>query len=145
MRNSNIIISVIIVLCIAAGVSAYGILNPEANIMNLPGFTSDSSNDLSSDGDGFGNGSVGDGTGDTGSGVSGSTSEGVSNHGSSGSNMISSTQAKTIATGAISEEGCSAGTPTKSGNTWIVPVLDENGTQVDGIQIGADGTIIGRI
>jgi len=148
MRNSNIVISVIIVLCIAAGVSAYGVLNPDANIVNLSGFTSDSSNDLGSSGDGIGNDSTGDSSGVLGSTNSnpgsGSTSSPVSNGGSSGGNMISSSQAKSIASGAIQEEGCSPGTPKKSGNTWIVPVIDENGTQVDGIQIAADGTIIGR-
>ncbi|MCL2686931.1 MAG: endoglucanase [Methanobrevibacter sp.] len=146
MRNSNIIISVIIVLCIAAGVSAYGILNPDANIVNLQGFTSDGSNDLDTSGDGIGDDSTGDSTGVIGSSNpnSGSGSGGASNSGSSGVSMISSSQAKSIASSAIQQEGCSPGTPKKSGNTWIVPVLDENGTQVDGIQIAADGTIIGR-
>ena len=45
MDNSNIIISVIIVLCIAAGVTAYGISEGDnAVFSDLAGFTPDSSN-----------------------------------------------------------------------------------------------------
>lgn len=44
MDNSNIIVSVIIVLCIAAGVTAYGLTHDTSGIMNsLSGFTPSSS------------------------------------------------------------------------------------------------------
>ena len=44
MDNSNIIISVIIVLCIAAGVTAYGISEGDNAVFNdLTGFSPDSS------------------------------------------------------------------------------------------------------
>lgn len=56
MDNSNIIISVIIVLCIAAGVTAYGISEGDnAVFTDLTGFSPDSS---SSGDDGIGNATV---------------------------------------------------------------------------------------
>ncbi len=184
MKNSNIIISVIIVLCIAGGVTAYGFLNPDGNIMNLPGFSSsDDTNDLSSqsdDGIGANNstnasntGASNSNSGNTGSGdsskkttsgnsASNSAKKSASTSGNSGSgnsggsstggggssdsaSKISASQAKSIAAGAIQEEGCHAGTPSKSGNSWIVPIIDSNGTQVDGIEVDAKtGAILGR-
>ena len=39
MEHSNIIISVIVVLCIAAGVTAYGLTNPDNVFSDLAGFT----------------------------------------------------------------------------------------------------------
>lgn len=45
MNNSNIIVSVIIVLCVAAGVTAYGLTHDTSGVMNsLSGFTPSSSN-----------------------------------------------------------------------------------------------------
>ena len=83
MDNSNIIISVIIVLCIAAGVTAYGISEGDNAVFNdLTGFSPDSS----SSGDNvisdlFNNGSA-DGTGDASS--NGGSSSSGSSSGSSG-------------------------------------------------------------
>ena len=46
MDNSNIIISIIIVLCIAAGVTAYGISEGDNAVFNdLTGFSPDTSTD----------------------------------------------------------------------------------------------------
>ena len=39
MNHSNLLISIIIVLCIAAGVTAYGLTNPDNVFSNLAGFT----------------------------------------------------------------------------------------------------------
>lgn len=64
MDNSNIIISVIIVLCIAAGVTAYGISEGDNAVFNdLTGFSPDSTSSGDNGiGDLFGDNS-GDGTG----------------------------------------------------------------------------------
>ncbi len=164
MKNSNIIISVIIVLVIAGGVSAYGLLNPESNILNLPGFTSDDSDSDNGDsGQNTGKMNNGSGTGssdsDSGSnsGGSGSGSNvGSSNSGSnsgnsggsggssSGSNSeskISSAEAAEIANNAIEEDGCYAGSPKwdKSSKMWIVKVYDQDGKDVDSIGVNNKG------
>jgi hypothetical protein len=135
MKNANIIISVLIVLCIASGVTAYGILNPEENLFtNLVSFTPS---------DNPSNEENGEDTGD-GSGKSRSNSGTQSNGGSSG---ISSVEAKNIASDCIKEQGCYAGNPKildYSGN-WYVPVLDNDGNTVDGIEIDfKTGEVIGR-
>lgn len=141
MKNSNIIISVIIVLCIAGGVTAYTMTNPDGNIFSLPGYTP--SDDAASSGDlGTGNNSANNGTGDasndgntgSGSNAASNSNGGSSSSGSSGSTGISASKAKTIASGYI-EEG-SAGTPYKSGNQWIVPVI-VNGKRAGAIYINA--------
>lgn len=141
MKNSNIIISVIIVLCIAGGVTAYTMTNPDGNIFSLPGYTP--SDDAGTDGDlGAGNNSADNGSGDTstngntGSGSGGSITGNSANDNSksSGSSGISASKAKNIASGYI-EEG-SAGTPYKSGNQWIVPVI-VNGKRAGAIYINA--------
>ena len=55
MDNSSIIISVVIVLCIAAGVTAYGLTNDSNNVFNdLSGFTPDEQGNT-----GIGNNSTG--------------------------------------------------------------------------------------
>ena len=55
MDNSSILISVVIVLCIAAGVTAYGLTNEDNTVFNdLSGFTPDESGDT-----GIGNKSTG--------------------------------------------------------------------------------------
>ena len=148
MKNSNIIISVIIVLCIAAGVSAYNITNPESNIFTLPGFTPSDSGDTggidTADGNGINNEAENTDTGS--SGVSGSSS-GVSNSGSSRSggsssqNGMTASQAKQIITGAIAQEGAYAGTPQwdSSISMWVAKVYDKNGTVVDSIGVDSNG------
>lgn len=99
MDNSNIIISIIIVLCIAAGVTAYGISEGDNAVFNdLTGFTpSGSSSGTNGIGDLIGNDSN-QGTGSTGAstapnsgGSSGGSSSGGSGTGTgSGSNSGSS-------------------------------------------------------
>ena len=97
MDNSNIIISVIIVLCIAAGVTAYGISEGDNAVFNdLTGFSPDSSSsgdngigDLFSDNSADGTGSDVSNGGSSGSSSSGSNGGTNSNGGSnsgSGSN-----------------------------------------------------------
>ena len=134
MKNSNIIISVIIVLCIAAGVSAYDITNPESNIVSLLGFTpSDSGDGQEITTDGVSGDGISTDTGSQGgSGVSGSGGSG--NSGGSGSSGISASKAKTLASPYITEG--TAGTPYKSGGLWIVPIM-VNGTQKGAIYINA--------
>ena len=93
MDNSNIIISIIIVLCIAAGVTAYGISEGDNAVFNdLTGFSPDTSTD-DSNGVDLTTTDANDGSGsDTSSGSSGSSSSssggthsnGGSNSGSSG-------------------------------------------------------------
>ena len=76
MDNSNIIISVIIVLCIAAGVTAYGISEGDNAVFNdLTGFSPDSS---SSGDNGIGGLFGDDSTDGTGSDVSSGGSSGSS-------------------------------------------------------------------
>jgi len=137
MRNTNLIIAIIIVLCIAAGVTAYGIINPDNSVLNLPGYTSDTGSTGSDSGD------TGKTTTDTGSSGSGSGSSGGSNNGGSGGRSVEThdgmtiTKAKQIATDAIEEPGAYAGTPywDESTNQWIVLVYDKNGNQIDGIGV----------
>ena len=83
MDNSNIIISVIIVLCIAAGVTAYGISEGDnAVFTDLSGFSPDSS---SSGNDGIGNASNGNANNGSGSLISAPANSGGSGSGSGSS------------------------------------------------------------
>lgn len=83
MDNSNIIISVIIVLCIAAGVTAYGISEGDnAVFTDLSGFSPDSSN---SGDNGIGNTSVDNSNNGSGSIISAPNSGSSSSSGSGGS------------------------------------------------------------
>ena len=101
MDNSSIIISVVIVLCIAAGVTAYGLTNDSNTVFNdLSGFTPDDqgntgigNNSTGLEGNAFGTGA---GT-DSGSGTGTYSS---SDSGSSSRHNISPEQAKKIAEGA---------------------------------------------
>lgn len=153
MKNSNIIISVIIVLCIAAGVTAYSITNPEGNIFSLPGYTpSDSgdSGDLGTGGIGADNGtgtndsgSNGGGSGSSGSSSSGGSSNHNSGGGGSGSNVhigMTSSQAQAIINGAVEEPGAHAGTATWNSalNMWVAKIYDKDGNVVDSIGVDAN-------
>ena len=132
MKNSNIIISVIIVLCIAAAVTAYGIANKENNIFtNLTGFTPTEDPTTNDNLQGIGNG----GSGDGGSGKEGLAGGSDSNEGSG--SEISYLRALEIAKEGIKVHGCSPGDPKKLTNgNWYVPVLnDSNGEVVDGFEI----------
>ncbi len=164
MEKSNIIISIIIVLCIAAAVAAYGITNS-----NNPIFSDLSSmNSKDNLGDGIGNNStVGNSSNTaTSSGSSnGGSSNGVSSSGSSsGSHQSSSSSgsrsssggsssgtaklsyatAKSIANGAVGEPGCYAGSGYYSGGYWYFTILDEDGKAVDTISVNDATGATGR-
>ncbi|WP_296857027.1 endoglucanase [uncultured Methanobrevibacter sp.] len=166
MEKSNIIISIIIVLCIAAAVAAYGITNS-----NNPIFSDLSSmNSNNNLGDGIGNNStVGNSSNTaTSSGSSnGGSSNGVSSGGSSssGSHQSSSSSssrsssggssssgtaklsyatAKSIANGAVGEPGCYAGSGYYSGGYWYFTILDEDGKAVDTISVNDATGATGR-
>lgn len=143
MKNSNIIISVIIVLCIAGAVTGYGLTNPNDNVFtNLAGFTptEDSATEAGDQGSGDG------GSGDNGP-VKVGSNKGGSSSNSGSTSGVSSSQAKNIVdTNHISQEGCYAGEPTLTNGNWYVPVLDKDGNTVDTIEIDSKtGKCIGRI
>ena len=173
MDNSNIIISIIIVLCIAAGVTAYGISEGDNAVFNdLTGFSPDSSSDsngiddiISTDAnDGSGadtsSGSSGSSSGSSGSsggtssnggsnsGGSGSSSGGSGsggNGGGSGSSKISPDRAKTIASGFIGEEGAYVSSVKDDGTQYICYISNSNGTVVDAIGISYSGENLGKV
>nr|WP_304159591.1 PepSY domain-containing protein [Methanobrevibacter smithii] len=174
MDKSNIIISIIIVICIAAGVAAYGITNSEnpvfSNLNSVDSGSGDSGNGIgnntthhdsqSTNSHGSGNGGTGTGSG---SGVSSGSGSGSSSSSGSGSGSgrghhptpsptpstpkITSGEAKSIANQNIEAVGWYAGTPTLSADktVWYVPIFDQNGATVDSIEINANtGAVIGR-
>ena len=168
MDKANIIISIIIVLCIAAAVTAYGITNSENPIFS--DLSSMGANDDA--GDGLGNNTSVSNNGssvattspsssvssDTGSGSgasSGSSSSGSSSSGSSSSGSSSSesgsksttlsySDAKSIASGAIEEEGCYAGSGYYSGGYWYFTIYDADGNNVDTISVNDATGATGR-
>lgn len=157
MNNSNIIVSIIIVLAIAAGVTAYGLTNDSNTVFNdLSGFTPGSTGDTgignltnssgnsgsaSSGGSGAGSGS-GTGSG-SGSGTGSGSGSGSSSSGGSSGPTISASQAKSIAASQIEEPGWHIGTVTyNSGGYYVCTVVDGSGTNHGTILVGS-GT--GRI
>lgn len=148
MDKSNIIISIIIVICIAAGVAAYGITNSEnpvfSNLNNVDSGSGDSGNGIgnntthhdsqSTNSHGSGNGGTGTGSG---SGVSSGSGSGSSSSSGSGSGSgsgrghhptpsptpstpkITSGEAKSIANQNIEAVGWYAGTPTLSADKTV--------------------------
>ncbi len=170
MDNSNIIISIIIVLCIAAGVTAYGISEGDNAIFNdLTGFSPDSSNSHSNgadlvstdanDGSGSYTSSGSSGSSSSSGSSGGTNSNGDSNSGSSsgesssggdgGSNpsstKISADKAKSIASGFIEEEGSYVSSVKDDGTQYICYISDSNGTVVDAIGISYSGENLGRV
>ena len=173
MDNSNIIISIIIVLCIAAGVTAYGISEGDNAVFNdLTGFSPDSSSDgnglddiigtdandgTGSDGSSGSSGSSSGSSGSSGgtnsnggsnSGGSGSSSGGSGsggNGGGSGSSKISPDRAKTIASGFIGEEGAYVSSVKDDGTQYICYISNSNGTVVDAIGISYSGENLGKV
>lgn len=171
MDNSNIIISIIIVLCIAAGVTAYGISEGDNAVFNdLTGFSPDTSTDDSNgvdltttdanDGSGSDTSSGSSGSSSSGS-SSGTRSNGGSNSGSSGSSSggsgsgggggsnptpskISPEKAKAIASGYIGEPGAYVSSVKDDGTQYICYISNANGTVVDGIAISYSGENLGR-
>ena len=178
MNNSNIIVSIIIVLSIAAGVTVYG-LNEGDNAVfsDLTGFTpasSDSgsnglgdliSNDSNQQNSGMngvsspsssGSSSSGSSGGSSSNGGSGSgsssSSSGGSGSGGSGSSggsqtptKISSSQAKSIASGFIEEDGAYVSNVKDDGSMYICYISDANGEVVDAIGISYSGDNLGKV
>lgn len=164
MDKSNIIISIIIVICIAAGVAAYGITNSEnpvfSNLNSVDSGSGDSGNGIgnntthhdspSTNSHGSGNGGTGTGSGSGVSSGSGSGSERGHHPTPSptpSTPKITSGEAKSIATQNIEAVGWYAGTPTLSADktVWYVPIFDQSGATVDSIEINANtGAVIGR-
>ena len=102
MDNSSIIISIVIVLCIAAGVTAYGLTNDSNTVFNdLSGFTPDEQGNT-----GIGNNSTGLEGADSGTGTGTSSGSGTGSSSSSSSSSssekhnVSPEKAKKIAEGA---------------------------------------------
>lgn len=148
MDKSNIIISIIIVICIAAGVAAYGITNSEnpvfSNLNSVDSGSGDSGNGIgnntthhdsqSTNSHGSGNGGTGTGSG---SGVSSGSGSGSSSSSGSGTGSgsgrghhptpsptpstpkITSGEAKSIANQNIEAVGWYAGTPTLSADKTV--------------------------
>lgn len=165
MDKSNIIISIIIVICIAAGVAAYGITNSENPVFSNLNSVDSGSGDS---GNGIGNNTThhdSQSTNSHGSGVSSGSGSGSSSSSGSGSGSgsgrghhptpsptpstpkITSGEAKSIANQNIEAVGWYAGTPTLSADktVWYVPIFDQNGATVDSIEINANtGAVIGR-
>ena len=160
MDKANIIISIIIVLCVAAAVAAYGLTNNDNPIFS--GLSSMSSNPAGSGvgnnstahhngtghsvattaGSGSGSASSGSGSGgsSSGSGTGGGSSDsgGGSSDGGGGSGQstrLSYSQAQSIASGAIGIEGGYTGSGYYSGGYWIFPIYDADGNHVDTIGV----------
>ena len=156
MDKSNMIISVIIVLCIAVGVTAYGLSNPDnAQFSELPGIEGESGE---SGVDGKGNNTTVNSPNSQGSGSSSDSSN--SGRGSSNVNRepsnpspqpnpsptmkINSADAKSIVNSLILEEGSYAGEPSLSGSGWYVPIYNLNGEQVDGMFVDGNTGMTSR-
>ena len=103
MGHANIIISVIVVLCIAAGVTAYGLTNPDNAFSDLAGFTP-SADSLASAGNGLGNNT----TQATDSNSAGSSSNGQPSS-NSGSNVANSGSGSNGGSSGTSSSGSSNG------------------------------------
>ena len=175
MNNSNIIVSIIIVLSIAAGVTVYG-LNEGDNAVfsDLTGFTPASSdsgsnglgdlisndsnqqnsgmNGVSSPSSSGSSGGSSGGSSSNGGSGSGSSSSGGSGSGGSGSSggsqtptKISSSQAKSIASGFIEEDGAYVSNVKDDGSMYICYISDANGEVVDAIGISYSGENLGKV
>jgi hypothetical protein len=156
MKNINIIISVIIVLCIAAGVTAYGLMSPEDNIFsNLAGYTPDNSENPNGDEGVNDNGDEGLNQSTTDANSNNAKSSGSSNNNANNNNPSGSEshygmtrdQAKSIATKAIGEPETYAGTPywDESIKMWVVKIYDNKGEVVDGIGVDPETGFTNRV
>lgn len=158
MDNSNIIISIIIVLCIAAGVTAYSLTNDDNVFTDLEGITPESSDDGGLGDNGVGNTTEDMGTNVETSGSGSGTGSGTGSGSGSGSGggkvhpkptptptYISKSKAISIASSCVQQPGCSVKTATLSGSSYYCYVYDADGNQVDCIVIDAkSGAVIGR-
>ena len=156
MEKSNLIISIIIVLCIATAVAAYGIINnPNAIFSDLASMGSGSGGGhgvgnnttqtknpaaSGSGSSGSGSGSGGSGGGSSGGGGSGG---GGSGGGSSSGPNYSASDVAAIAESHIMISGCHAGTPSYQGGYWSVSIInDTDGSVVGGFTIDdSTGTV----
>ena len=155
MDNSNIIISVIIVLCIAAGVTAYGISEGDNAVFNdLTGFSPDSSssgsnviNDiLGTDANGGAGASGSSGSSSGNNGAGGGTSSGGSGSGSgSGTTKITPDKARSIASGFIGEAGAYVSNVKDDGTMYICYISNSTGDVVDAIGISYSGENLGKV
>lgn len=175
MNNSNIIVSIIIVLSIAAGVTVYGLNEGDNAVFNdLTGFSPASSDsgsqgigDLVANDSSQGQGSsVSNGvsspsssgssssgsSGSSGGSGSGSGSSGGSGSGGSGSSggsqtptKISSSQAKSIASGFIEEDGAYVSNVKDDGSMYICYISNADGEVVDAIGISYTGENLGKV
>ena len=168
MDKANIIISIIIVLCVAAAVAAYGITNSDNPIFsNLPSMSGsdDAGNGLGNNstaitnnsgssvattagsGSGSGSGSSSSGGSSSGGGSGSSSSGGSSSGGGSGSSSgthLSYSTAQSIANSAVAEPGCYAGGGYYSGGYWYFTIYDQDGNAVDGISVNDATGATGR-
>ena len=161
MDKANIIISIIIVLCIAAAVAAYGITNSDNPIfsdLSSMGANDDTGNGIgnnnitqpssvattsgssgsteSGSGSGSSSGSSSSSSSSSGSSSNGGSSDsGNSNSGSSSSTQLTYSQAKAIADSSVLEEGCYAKYAYFSNGYWIFNVYDADGNVVDTIGV----------
>ena len=161
MDKANIIISIIIVLCIAAAVAAYGLTNTNnpifsdlssmgannpsdnglgnntavTNGSNTPATTTSSGSSTGSGSGSSGSSSSGSSSGTSSSSGSSSGTSSSSGSSSSGSTQLSYSTAKAIASDAIAEEGCYAGSGYYSNGYWIFTIYDADGNAVDSIGV----------
>ena len=135
MDHSNMIISVVIVLCIAVGVTAYSIINPDRSITNLLGYTS-TDIENTNDGKSPSNNGINNGSGDN---NRSSSSNGRSSS-SSSTGSITASEAKKIVQGAIEEPGTYTGSEQwdSSMQMWVVKVYDRNGKVIDSIGVDSN-------
>ena len=147
MDKANLIISIIVVLCIATAVAAYGIINNDnpifSELPNLGSGSGDSGNGVgnnsshgssASSGTGSGSGSGSGSSSHSGSG-GGSGGGGSGGGGSSPSTYHTSAQIRAIASDHILQEGCYGGTPRYSDGYWYVTVYDASGNNVNTLVI----------
>jgi hypothetical protein len=142
MEKSNIIISVIVVLCIAAGVTAYGLSNPDDNIFsNLAGLDGGGSDGLGNNTtranstSGTGSGSASSGSGQGSSSTPSTTSKPKETPKTDPKPDPRIREVKDVANTFISEPGCYAGNPVEQPPGWYVPVLNSAGNVVDGLYL----------
>ena len=149
MDNSNIIISVIIVLCIAAGVTAYGISEgDDAVFSDLTGFSPSST---SSGDTGIGNAST---NGSDGSGITAGSTNVASNSGSGGSSSGSSggsssgTGSGTGGSGSSSSGGSSSGSGSSQSSdsgTTTTKISSSEASSIASGYIGEEGAYVGAV
>lgn len=159
MNKSDMIISIIIVLCIAAGVIAYGLTNSDNTIFSdLSSMGSGDNN-----GDGIGNNTTngtGVGTGTGSSSGSGSSSSGTRTGSGSGSSSNSGNpiynppdpnpsiptedEIIRIANTYVTQDGWHASSAYYSSGYWYVTIVDADGNRVDEIVLTSSGANAGR-